>query len=236
MIVKARQAASEFVHSLPNFICQERIARFRSEVPPGNWQPRDVLTAELVFANGKEQYRNVRVNGKPVRRRLEQLKGAWSTGEFGSVLVQLLSPSTGTQFRPGEEDAQDERTNFAFYHFTVSREQSQWMIVDADRGIMPPYQGSLQIDMTTGRIHRIERQATDMPAGFSAKLVESTIEYHPLEIAGRLYLMPAQSEMIICFRGRNSCVKNVITFSRYQKYGSESHLWFGASAGPASNH
>jgi hypothetical protein len=231
MVVKARLGVSEFVQSLPNFVCQETISRFRSAAPLRSSQPLDVLTAELVFENGHERYRNLRRNGKPLKRRREHLTGAWSTGEFGSALVEVLSVSTGAQFRLKQEISELEQGKVAVYDFVVDREHSQWMLFAGDRGVSPPYQGSLQIDISTGHVWRMEMETSNLPLDFPLERVESTVDYHGVEIGGQVYLLPVQSELLMCFRSANSCVKNVITFSHCRKYGSESSLRFAELSG-----
>src|SRR5579862_7120182 len=57
VISKASQAADDFARALPNFVCQEVMSRFQSDTPRPIWLPVDVVTSELVFENGKENYR-----------------------------------------------------------------------------------------------------------------------------------------------------------------------------------
>ena len=43
------------------------------------WSALDVVTMNVVYENGKEDYRDITVNGKP-KKSLEETGGAWSTG------------------------------------------------------------------------------------------------------------------------------------------------------------
>ena len=99
LIRKATEAALEFTETLPDYVCQEMMARFQSESHPANWQPLDVVSTNVIYRSGKEEYRDLAVNGKPVKKSMEELGGAWSTGEFGTVLIDLFSPATAAQFR-----------------------------------------------------------------------------------------------------------------------------------------
>jgi len=53
------------------------MARFQSISRPVNWQALDVVTANLVYENGKEEYKDIAVNGKP-KKSMEETGGAWS--------------------------------------------------------------------------------------------------------------------------------------------------------------
>ena len=53
---------------------------------------------DVVYENGKEDYRNSTINGKPTKKPLEEVGGAWSTGEFGTILINLFAPDTAADF------------------------------------------------------------------------------------------------------------------------------------------
>ncbi|MEN6535772.1 MAG: hypothetical protein ABFD89_19065, partial [Bryobacteraceae bacterium] len=84
LIAKARETAFDFTGTLPSYICQQMITRYQSDTSPANWRPLDVVSAEVVYEDGKEDYRNLKISGKPVKGKMEDLPGSWSTGEFGT--------------------------------------------------------------------------------------------------------------------------------------------------------
>ncbi len=126
-IEKAREAVGSFTESLPSYVCQEQIARFVSTTHKVDWQPVDLVSTDLVYENHKEQYRNIAINGKPVKKGMEELTGSWSTGEFGTVLVDLFSPSTAADFRYRRQTKASGRDAFLF-DFEVEREGSHWHV------------------------------------------------------------------------------------------------------------
>src|SRR5207253_11468126 len=99
VIEKAREAAESFTETLPNYVCQQFTARFVNTSHITSWQAQDVVSAEVVYENGRESYRNLAVNGKPVKKSMEELGGSWSKGEFGTLLRDLFSDSTAAEFR-----------------------------------------------------------------------------------------------------------------------------------------
>ena len=52
----------------------------------------------MVYENGKEDYRNIAINGRPINKKMEELPGSWSTGEFGTTLRSLFHPGRQAEF------------------------------------------------------------------------------------------------------------------------------------------
>ena len=67
--------------TLPSYICAEMVTRSMSQSTPANFQAIDVVSMEVVYENGKEDYRNIQINGKKTVKKIEDTGGAWSTGE-----------------------------------------------------------------------------------------------------------------------------------------------------------
>ena len=98
LIRKAADTALDFTEKLPNYVCQELMSRYESTTRPASWQALDVVGMEVVYEDGKEDYRKITLNGRPINKKLEELGGAWSTGEFGTVLIDLFAPQTAAEF------------------------------------------------------------------------------------------------------------------------------------------
>lgn len=226
LIRKAADAALDFTETLPNYVCQEMMSRFQSETHPANWHALDVVTANLVYENGKEDYRNVTVNGKP-KKSLEDTGGAWSTGEFGTVLIDLFSPATNATFHY-RKDSRTAGVNTKEYDFEVTRENSHWSIHMASQTYQPAYKGSVWIDPQTSRVLRIEMQAFGFPEDFPTDHVESATDYQYIRLGDtKQYLLPVHAETLSCQRGTNYCSRNAIDFRNYHKYSGESTITFG---------
>src|SRR5271169_4754311 len=98
LIERAREAAFQFSRKLPNFICQEFMSRFTQQ-GRGEKVPQDVVSAEIIFEDGEESYRNVRINNRATDKHLQDIDGSWSTGEFASAMLDLFDPASKAQFR-----------------------------------------------------------------------------------------------------------------------------------------
>jgi hypothetical protein len=229
VIEKARDKAGEFTETLPSYVCQEMMARFYNVSHTVNWQPQDVVTMDVVYDNGKESYRNIGVNNKPSKKSIEELGGAWSTGEFGTVLIDLFSPATAADFRYRRASTAAGRSAMV-YDFDVQQPNSHWNIIGASQSYKPAYRGTVWIDKQTYRVLRIEMQAYHFPADFPFDKVESATDYDFVRFAADLqFLMPVHAETLMCNRGTNQCSMNKIDFRNYHKYAGESSISFGDS-------
>jgi hypothetical protein len=226
LIQKASDAALDFTQTLPNYVVQEIASRYESTTSPASWHAIDVVSADLVFENYKENYRNITINGKPTNKPLEET-GAWSTGEFGTLLIDLFSPATAADFHY-RRDGRTSGVDAKIYDFEVKRENSHWDIHFNSQSYTPAYFGSAWIDPKTGRVLRIEIEAKGFPSTFPADHVESATDYSYVRLGdAQQYLLPVHAEILSCQRGTSNCSKNTIDFRNYHKYTGESSIQFG---------
>jgi hypothetical protein len=225
IISSARDAADRLTEGLPNFLVQQNTTRYFSRVLPPQWQVLDVVTAELASVDGKEDYRNIMVNGRPSSRPVEKT-GAWSTGEFQTTLDSLLNPYTEAAFHKTKDDTIDGRSAYT-YGFQVKQRNSNWDIHAPDGSkATPAYSGTVWIDKATFNVIRIEEQTGPLPASFPFDKAESVVEYGFINIDGKTYTLPLQSEILTCQRGTSNCTKNEIRFQNYRKFGADSNITF----------
>jgi hypothetical protein len=225
LVEKARAATFAFAGKLPNFICQEFMARFVRISNASGWQPQDVISAEVIDDGGHESYRNLKINDRPTEKKMEDLSGAWSTGEFSTTLIDLFHPTTDTLFHSGEDTTIAGR-RARIYDFEVKQANSHWHVQMASQGLLAAYKGSVWIDMETARVLRIEIQARDLPSGFPMDTVESAVDYSPVRIGNETPLLPVHAESLGCQRGSNACSRNVIDFRNYREYTADSTITY----------
>ncbi len=144
LVEKAREVAATFLEGLPNYVVQETATRYYSETRQPSWNVIDLVSAEVVFDEHKESYRNIQINGKPSKKPPEE-SGAWSTGEFGTILASLFSPYTDAQFKYAQDDTISHRAASVF-DFKVLRVRSNWRIWVPGQYVLPAYRGSVWID------------------------------------------------------------------------------------------
>jgi hypothetical protein len=216
LIERAREAAFEFSEKLPNFICQEVMSRYtqRGREPE---MSLDVVSADIIYDDAHETYRNVKINDRPTDRGMQEIGGSWSTGEFGSILLELFHPDTHAQFRSGGASS---ISGFSaqVYDFQVQRENSHWMVQSGSQTLAVAYGGSVWVDPKTARVLRIEMQARNIPSDFPTDTVESAVDYSYVWISGMSFLLPVHAESLGCERGSSVCRHNIIDFRNYHEF------------------
>jgi hypothetical protein len=226
----ARAAASSYTANLPNFLAEQNTTRYFSGGWPASWQEIDVVTATVAYSEGKEQYRDIQVNGSPTNVPPER-SGSWSTGEFATTLQDILSMATDANFKRRGEDRIAGRPAVVF-DYTVEQAHSHWTLVSPDgRNYNPAYQGAVWIDRNTRRVLRIEQRTTALPRDYPLSKAESTIEYGFVKIEQGTYLLPVLSENLACFSGSGSCSRNSIQFRNYRKFSTDSTVKFDKFVG-----
>ena len=230
VIADAREAAAAFNSELPNFLVQQATTRYRSWMGPHNWQAMDVVTADVAVVNGKEDYRNIQVNGHAPQGPVEKT-GSWSTGEFAITLEDILSPATNANFDTRGSDSIAGRDAWV-YDLSVMHDNSHWVIVsDSGSKYAPAYTGSIWIDKETRRVLRIEQHAGELPRDFTYNKATSIVEYGFVRIEGKQYLLPVTSENSACFTGSSNCVRNALEFRNYRKFSADSDIKYDKFAG-----
>jgi hypothetical protein len=215
LIERAREAAFEFSEKLPNFICQEVMARYRQR---GREETSlDVVSAEIIYDHAKESYRNVKINDRPTDTSLEEISGSWSTGEFASTLLSLFSADTNARFRSGGASS---ISGFSaqVYDFEVPKENSRWTLHVDSQTLVPAYEGSVWVDPSTAHVLRIEMQARNIPSDFPMDSIESAVDYSYVSIGGTSFLLPVHAESLGCPRGAGDCSHNIIDFRNYHEF------------------
>jgi len=231
VIVKAREVAAQFSGSLPNFFCQQITTRYQSDHPKTGWDPLDIVTADVAYEDGKETYKNIKVGNKAVNKNMEDIEGTRSTGEFASILDDLLNPATGATFRRTGTDTIHGRATIVF-KFDVPRERSHWAIQAPAQLYYPAYSGSIWIDKQSFRVLRLEQQARSMPLLFPFDTVETATDYDFVRLATTdPFLLPVDAEVLSCIRGSRMCVRNKIEFRNYRKFGATSDITFEGKDG-----
>jgi len=179
--------------------------------------PLDVVSAEIIYDQGRETYRNVKIDDRPTAASLEEISGSWSTGEFASTLLSLFAPDTNARFRSGGATTISGVTA-QVYDFDVSKANSRWTVRAESQTLVPAYKGSVWIDPSTARVLRVEMQAHNIPPDFAMNTIESTVDYSYVLIGGKSFLLPVHAESLGCLQGAVGCSHNIIDFRNYHEF------------------
>ncbi|MBL8215267.1 MAG: hypothetical protein JNK87_31395 [Bryobacterales bacterium] len=218
IIEQVRRRAMEFNERLPNFLCQQSIRRY--EGTARRWTLLDTVSFDVTYANGAEQYRNFRRNGKPVRYSETQKRGISSDGEYGTMLRNLMAPGAAT-FRFRAHDSLAGAVT-EVWDYEVSQPASRWSLVFNGRRTRPAYRGAIWIDAASLVVRRIEMEAVNLPGTYPLDRAEMTLDYGPVSIAGESFTLPVRTENLACWRDLGGvCTRNETEFRAYRRFGAE---------------
>jgi hypothetical protein len=224
LIAEARTAAERLDQMLPNFLCQQFTSRLWAGADR-KWRTIDQITAEVLINRGRETYRDIKLNGRPMGNSIMQLPGSNSTGEFGTTLRALLDPHTAALFKYQSDQVAEDRST-AIYRYAVSGDLSNWTIAAGSQSLLTPYTGRIWIDRKSGNVVRIEKQAAGIPDSFPYRIVDATIEYGPVTLADGTFFLPVAATNQVCQDVPKECSRNQIDFRNYHRYIGESSISF----------
>ena len=236
-----RTSALAYTKKLPDFICTQNIHRdvsrpdafsalgvsgrtpvSESPVDPAATGFAKVIQERVTFYGEKEDYRVVSVDGRKVTGvDPMQLAGATSAGEFGTALHDIFDLKSHTVFR-WDKKAKLHGREVLVFAFHVPRDGGATVIHrNPDLQVVVPYSGRIFVDV--GSLDALRSESTlELPAGFPIESAEKSVDYSPIEIAGREYVLPVHSEVRL--RDRIYLYVNRIDFRDYHKFAVDSKI------------
>ena len=224
VLERARAANGDVYSSLESFVCNEEINRFKGSLNGQSAHALDTVTAKLSFERGVEQYTDVHQNNRP-RQGMSSLPGAWSEGEFGTLLLQTEQLLSTQQVHfEAFADLKGERT--AVYHFDVSEEESPWDLTVSGRHYRLPFRTNVWISANTGEILKIDRTTISIAPETRISEIQWGINLNHVALNGKTWLLPDTGAYAVSYNESHHREWNLISFSGYRRYGSEASLKF----------
>jgi VWFA-related protein len=229
----ALDAVCEFALALfwkiPNVFCDEERTRYQED-QLGNEVQRDKITAKVRFEDGREQYSQITINGKPAEAALVGTSGAWSEGEFAEDLRSVFWPQSAAEFKFTKHEVVHGIPALVF-SFRVSRRNNRLRYLQGPEGVttLPGYHGRLWINESTLHLMRLERRVDDVEAGFPIQRADLTIEYGDIDLAdGTKFVLPVQSTNMSCPSVASShCWHSQLTFKHWHKFAARARILAG---------
>jgi len=226
---RARAYALDYSQTLPDFICNEVIRRYREGMKEGAWDLTDTLTVRLSYYGHREDYKLLQVNGKnaPANTRYEYLTGSITEGEFGSLLRQVFEPHPATQIRwSGWENLNGMRV--AVFTYRISAERAHYTVSftlnDIRYSTVAGRRGNLYVVPEDGRILRVTSAADALPADFPVHKLISTLDYKVTPIGDRSFVLPRTAD--VQMSAGTYQTRNTIEFSAYHKFAADADVTF----------
>jgi len=212
--------------SLPNFICTQTTQRFEDPSGKENWRSVDLIVERLTYFEHREEYKVFELNGHAVNLSHEELGGATSSGEYGSVLKGIFAPASDAHFAWERFYTLRGRKMHVFSYNVAASKSDYHIVVPHKRlDLVAAYHGLVFVDVDRHAVHRITMHADAIPRNFPVQDVSLALDYAYVRISGEDYLLPLEYEL----RSRDTgwYLKNDVTFSEYRKFGADSNVRFG---------
>ena len=218
--------ALNYSEGLPNFICMQVTRRYVAQSGSDNFRLTDTIAERLSYNEHHEDYKVISVNGTPVsNRKHEQLGGATSSGEFGSMLYEIFSPESRTEFQ-WERWGKLRDHVMHVYSFRVRLENSKYSITaeEVKRTVTVGYHGLIFADRDSNSVMRITMEADDIPADFPIRSASETLDYDSISLSGEKFILPLKVDMQM--RDGRNVMKNQAEFRLYNKFGADTSIIF----------
>lgn len=221
---RVRAANEQLYGDLESFVCNEQMTRYKGSLSGDKAHQIDTVTARVSFENGTERYTDIRQNRLP-RSSISAVTGAWSEGEFGTLLRQtqmLLLTQAVTFLRDSHLDS----TPTSVYTFEVSEEDSPWDLEVGGRHYRVPFRTEVSVSQTSGQIVEIERTSTKIPPETHISEMRWSVSLAPVDLNGRTWLLPKSGEYAVLYEESGRREWNLLNFSDYHRYGSQVAVHF----------
>jgi hypothetical protein len=223
LLARARLENELLYTDLQSFICDEQIDRYKASLNGEQPHQIDTVNAKVSFENGVENYSDIRENDR-FRPSLSSLPGAWSEGEFGTLLRQTRALLATQPVSEGDTYMNGVPTSI--YTFRVSGEESPWDLAVGSRQYRVPFRTDVWVSKSSGQIVKIARTTTAIPAESGISEIEWAVVLKPVDLEGKFWLLPSSGEYSVVYQNSKRREWNTITFSGYHRYASRSVIHF----------
>jgi hypothetical protein len=225
IIAEMRENSLNYTSGLPNYICRQVTKRHVDPTGNGSFRDVDSIVEQLTFFDQKESYKVVMVNNSMVTNNLQhdQLGGATSSGEFGSILRSIFAPETRTDFNWARWATLRGRTQLVFDFETLTQVYSI-RHAESRRAISTRIRGQVFIDRETKMVMRIHMECEGIPADFPIRAVTVDLDYDFADLGGQQFLLPLHSD--VRSREANYVSWNEVSYSGYRKFSADTSITF----------
>ena len=227
IIAEARRNALEYTDRLPDFVCLQITRRYID--PSGlemDWLKYDEVKTRVAYLDGSEDYELISVDNRMAEgKTLDDIGGATSTGEFGSLLAELFSPRTDARFTWARHSLLRGHAVYVFV-FRVPRQRSRWRLSwQKQDDIITGYAGLVYIDKESERVLRIQMDAENIPSSFPISAAATRLDYDYIDISDQAFLLPLKAR--VSMRSGREMTRNDVEFRLYRKFSAEATISFG---------
>jgi hypothetical protein len=227
ILKEAREYALNYSKMLPDFICLQVTHRYidRHFKPgtEGSWAISDMIAEKLSYFDQQEKYEPISQNGNSLYGKSQQINGALSRGDFGTMLREIFTPESEAEFH-WERWGNLESHWMNVYTFSIDALHShETLDFDHSQRVTPGYHGEVFIEKGPNVIWKIVLEP-EPPASFPMQNIREELDYRYTDISGQKFLLPLKG--VIVMRSEGVGNKNEIEFRSYKKYSADTSITF----------
>lgn len=212
-------SASQVYEDLTNFVCREDIERYKGSSHNPSGHKLDVITSTVSYDRDAEHYADIYQNNKPLNR-IRGLSGAWSEGEYGTLLGETLKALRSREIGSISSSNLD-GVPATVYSFDYSADESPWEIEVAGHHYFLPFRGQVWASPASGEVLRMDRIATDVPQQTGIAGVNWSVSFGSQTADKRTFWLPMKAVYSVSYLDGGRHEWNLIAFSAYRRYGSD---------------
>jgi hypothetical protein len=227
---EAARNSLSYAATLPDFICTESVRRYEDLKlrEKQNWNLKDTLTLQLSYFSHVEDYKLVAVNGKRTVQSYDDIGGAESQGEFGSLLLSIFRDAPRSRFQWHHWSTLRRRKTHV-YSFRIGVDESTYHVQFATAWQGPlsartGQHGFIYVDAESNRVVRVFADADSIPPDFPVTNVYTLLDYDFVDVSGHSFLLPIRA---LVRMGTNRVqTRNEVAFESYRKFSSDANITF----------
>jgi hypothetical protein len=204
------------------------VRRYVDPNDKGEWRQADTLVLKLTYFERREEYKLMTVNNHSTGLSYEQMRGAITEGEFGSMLAAIFALHSRTNRSWDHWTLLRSRPTHV-YSFAISAANSDYQITSGtsrrdEERVRVGQHGYVYIDEATKMVVRIMAVADDFPRDFSVQNVVLVLDYDFTDVGGSHYLLPLHSQTTLFappFQHRNET-----DFLAYRKFSADATITY----------
>ena len=223
----AHDNARSYTQRLPDFICSEVVRRYIDPNGKGAWKLEDTLVLKLTYFDQREDYKLMTVNNRSTNLTYDQMRGAVTRDEFGSMLAAIFAPKSRASSSWDHWTLLRSRPTHV-YSFAIAAANSEYQITSGTRRVEEKVtvgqHGYVYVDASTRMVVRLIAVADEFPPDFDVQKVNLVLDYDFIDVGGSHYLLPLHSETTLSappYRHRNET-----DFLQYRKFSADATITF----------
>jgi hypothetical protein len=224
---------NEFQSLLPDFVCNERVTstEFDSRRMIKETVVESIFTGvqqtnvenrfRVAFTESREV---LTVNGKPARKGAPFPKLPYRfTGGFSSLLITTFAPENLQYHNYNIADSYKSGDSSALLIQFATREgQQRLRVLFQGTRLFSKDVGAAWIDQTTFKVLRLQRQALNLPSGFTRSM--ATADYGPVTIGEKQFWMPKRIRAEVDERNSRATLSYVAEYTDCRRFTTDIKL------------